>query len=254
MKVFYDRKLSTVVRALVSGPPGEPFAEATVEDLPDPARRYLLHSIEPGTPLASSVHLKMHGFIRLKPGTTWMPMQAEQVISVPRGYVWKAKAKKGPFSLSGGDYYFQGEAHVRFWLWGMIPVVNSRGPDVVRSAAGRLAVESVLFPPALLPRDGVRWEPVDNQSGTAHVKVGTEVAPLTLSIGAQGEVRQIRTRRWGDRTEDGSYGYIPFGGELGQERTFGGYTIPTKLSVMWWPGTVKQFEFFRAEIEDAEFR
>jgi hypothetical protein len=254
MKVFYNRKLSAVARALEGGTPGEPFTETMVEGLPLTARRYLLHSIKPGTPLASSVHLKMRGTIRLKPGTTWMPMQAEQVISVPRGYVWKATADNGLLRMSGGDYYFQGDARVRFWLWGMIPVANSGGPDVARSAAGRLAVESVLFPTALLPQNGARWEPVDDQSATVLVKVGNEVIPLTLSIGAQGEARQVRTRRWGDSTEDGSFGYIPFGGELSKERTFGGYTIPSKLSVLWWPGTVKQFEFFRADIEEAEFR
>jgi hypothetical protein len=35
---------------------------------------------------------------------------------------------------------------------------------------------------------------------------------------------------------------------------FGGYTIPSKVSVGWRLGADRYFEFFRAQIEDAVFR
>jgi len=45
--------------------------------LPEAARRYLGHAIAPGTVLASSVRLWMHGQIKLE---RWLPFVAEQVI------------------------------------------------------------------------------------------------------------------------------------------------------------------------------
>ena len=59
--------------------------------------------------------------------------------------------------------------------------------------------------------------------------------------------------RWGDKTEDSSYAYIPFGGEVLEEETFGGFTIPSQISAGWWFGTDKYFDFFCANIEEAEF-
>jgi hypothetical protein len=48
---------------------------------------------------------------------------------------------------------------------------------------------------------------------------------------------------------------MPFGGTMESEKTFGGYTIPTRIRVGWNFGNEKfeKGEFFRAEITNAEF-
>jgi hypothetical protein len=69
-----------------------------------------------------------------------------------------------------------------------------------------------------------------------------------------GGFREIRILRWGNQTADGSFSYIPFGGQVHEESRFGGYTIPSKIRVGWWIGTDRYFEFFWAQIEDAVFR
>ena len=56
------------------------------------------------------------------------------------------------------------------------------------------------------------------------------------------------------RFQGGGYGYIPFGGQIQEERAFGGYTIPSKVGVGWRLGTDRYFELFRARIENAVFR
>ncbi|MCU0674970.1 MAG: hypothetical protein MUE69_19545, partial [Myxococcota bacterium] len=61
-------------------------------NLPAAARRYLVHAIAEGTPLASAVRLRMHGSIKLG---DWLPFEAEQVIRWDRGLIWKATTKKG---------------------------------------------------------------------------------------------------------------------------------------------------------------
>ncbi|WP_445633154.1 hypothetical protein NSTC745_04780 [Nostoc sp. DSM 114161] len=60
--------------------------------------------------------------------------------------------------------------------------------------------------------------------------------------------------RWGKRTEDNTHTYIPFGGEFTAEKTFNSYTIPSQVGAGWQFGTENYFEFFRAKIEQAEFR
>jgi hypothetical protein len=60
--------------------------------------------------------------------------------------------------------------------------------------------------------------------------------------------------RWGDKSLDGRFGYAPLGGAMKAERRFDGYTIPSAISCGWWFGTDCYFEFFRAQIEKADFR
>jgi Family of unknown function (DUF6920) len=112
----------------------------------------------------------------------------------------------------------------------------------------------IWLPSSLLPQHGVKWEALDDESARATMKIGEETISLDLFVESDGKLREIKILRWGDHTEDGSFGYIPFGGKIQDERSFGGYTIPSKVGVGWWIGTDRYFEFFRAQIEDAVFR
>jgi hypothetical protein len=49
-------------------------------------------------------------------------------------------------------------------------------------------------------------------------------------------------------------GYIPFGGQIQEEHSIGGYAIPSKVSVGWRLGADLYFKFYRAQIEDAAFQ
>ena len=249
-----DGKVDGVWLSLEASPTHQVFTEDMVSDLPAPARRYLLHAIRTGTPLASSVNLEMRGTMRLKPEQEWMPMKARQVLAPPKGFVWRAEVGDGLMRFSGGDHYANGSGRVRFWLWGVIPLVKQEGPDVSRAALGRLVCETIWLPSSLLPQRGVKWEALDDESAQATIKIGEEMTTLTLFVEPDGRLREIRILRWGNQIEDGSFGYVPFGGQMQEERDFGGYTIPSKVSVGWWIGTDRYFEFFRAQIEHAVFR
>ncbi len=249
-----DEKVDGTWQSLEAPSTHQVFTEDMVSDLPAPARRYLLHAIRPGTPLASSVSLEMRGTMRLKPGQEWMPMKARQIIAPPKGFVWRAEVGDGLMRFSGGDHYANGSGRVRFWLWGVIPLVKQEGPDVSRAALGRLVCETIWLPSSLLPQRGVKWETLDDESAQATMKIGEETVTLDLFIEPDGRLREIRILRWGNQTKDGGFGYIPFGGQIQEERAFGGYTIPSKVGVGWWIGTDRYFEFFRARIEDAVFR
>jgi hypothetical protein len=231
----------------------ERFREELVADLPEPARRYFLHAIRPGTALARSVALKMDGELRLRPDGPWLPMQARQVLAPPAGFVWEAVAGRGMMRFSGADTYAAGRGRVAFRLWDLVPVARASGPDVSRSARGRLAGEAIWSPAALLRRRGVRWEAVDERTARATPIVDGEPIPLTLTVEPDGRLRSVTLRRWGDRTDDGRHALIPFGMDVLGEREFGGYTIPARVAGGWWYGTERFFDFFHGVIRRAEF-
>lgn len=72
----------------------------------------------------------------------------------------------------------------------------------------------IWAPSSLLPRNGVKWEAPDDVSARAKIRVGEETIKLNLSIESDGRLREIRMFRLANLTEDGSFGYIPFGGQM----------------------------------------
>ncbi|NJM70722.1 MAG: hypothetical protein HC862_11100 [Scytonema sp. RU_4_4] len=255
MQIKNDKEVSRIWRELEEVPTENSFTEDMVAELPAPVQRYFLHSIAPGTPLASSVSLEMSGSFRTAQDKPWVPMRAKEIISASQGFVWKATIGRGLFQMRGADYYIKGSGRMRFSLWGLLPLVNAHSPDIVRSSIGRLAGELIWLPSALLPQRGVSWKAIDENTIQASLKINDEPVTLTLTIDpANGKLLKLSLPRWGDHTEDGSYTYIPFGGEYQEEHTFGGFTIPSLMGAGWWFGTDRYSEFFCATIEQAEFR
>jgi hypothetical protein len=225
-----------------------------VEDLPVAARRYFGHAIAPGTPMASAVRLRMHGTIRLK--DSWDPFEAEQVLRAHRGFVWRATIRMKGVPVKGFDRWVDGEGEVKWKLLGLIPVAHETGPEVSRSAVGRAQIEGVWLPSAFLA-ESVSWEGLDDTHTASRVRLGDEESRIELATESDGRLREARMLRWG--TPDGigtEPRQEPFGCIIEEERTFDGYTVPSKVRVGWHIGTDRweEGEFFRGTIDEATYR
>ncbi len=156
------------------------FDPAQVSGLPEKARRYLEHAIGAGTPLASAVRLRMHGEIKLK---GWHPFTAEEVILWNRGMIWRATVRMFGMPIRGGDYFIDAQGAVRWKLFGILPIVNVSGPDIRRSAAGRVNIESVWLP-SVLCGDAVSWTAADRQAGEPK-KLSGKICVLDIFSGLE---------------------------------------------------------------------
>ena len=171
-----------------------------------------------------------------------------------RGFVWAATAGRWPPWIRGFDRYIHATGEMRWRLGGAIPVMSAAADDITRSAAGRLASELILVPAAAFD-PAVSWHAVDEHRATADVRIGDVVHHVTIEVDDRGAVCSLWLPRWGN-ADGGAFAEHPFGGELGGEATYEGYTIPTTLRVGWghgtdaWPNGV----FFRAMIETAQYR
>lgn len=255
-RVHHERRVARIRTALKARrEEGKTFHAAMVSDLPEPVQRYFLHAIEPGTPLASQVTLRMTGSISTDKGKSWMPLTAEQVLAPWQGFVWKARVDSGPLFLSGADYYHEGEGRVHFDLLGLFPVVDAGGPDVSLSALGRMVIETMWLPSALLSSVDVRWAAVDERHLQATVTVDGEPLQLNFAIGPLGQVLRADILRWGSGPENNSsFRYLPFRATVDEEGAFGGYTIPVRLRVGWTYETDGYVESIRLQVHEAHFR
>lgn len=236
-----------------SAPPGARiFDHAQTAGLPAPARRYLEHAIAAGAPLASAVRLRMHGEIKLK---AWYPFSAEEVIYWEHGMIWQASVRMRGITIRGSDRLVDGRGAMQWKLLGILPFIRAAGPDITRSAAGRVNAESIWLPSALCG-EGVSWTAGDTDSVRASLVAHGETAELDCGIGADGRIESFRMPRWGN-PGGGEFRLLPFGGVAEGGGTFDGYTIPTRVRVGWYAGTPRfeaEGEFFRATVDEAAFR
>lgn len=233
-------------------PAAKKFDPGQIAGLPEAARRYLEHAIAPGTPLASSVRLRMHGDIKLK---GWIPFTAEQVIRWEQGMIWRATVRMHGIPIRGFDRLFNGQGAMQWKILGLIPLVTAVGSDITRSAAGRVAAETVWLP-SVLCREDVTWTEKDALHAVAGLSVAGQRVKMEIAVDEAGQLESVRLQRWGN-PEGAAFHYADFGGVAEWESTFKGYTIPTKLRIGWYPGTERfaaEGECFRCTIDLAAFR
>jgi hypothetical protein len=237
-----------VERRLVRPAEAGVFSDAELDGLPDPVRRYLRASIAPGTRLATAARLGMRGQIKLG---RWIPFQGEELLAPHLGFHWSARAAG---VVGGFDRYADGEGQLRWKLLGVLPLMTASGPDLSRSAAGRVVGEAMWVPTALLPRFGVEWSVADDHHLTARWRIDTHQAALELVIDDQGRLRQGVFQRWGDPDRTGSFGLHPCGGAATAYATFGGVSVPSGGRAGWFYGTDRwaEGEFFRYQLTALE--
>jgi len=227
----------------------ETFDPAMISGLPEPARRWLSHAIAPGTPLWSSVELTMRGRIKLG---RWRPFTARQVLTPPASYIWAATTRLAGLPVTGYDRLGSGGGEMRWRLLRLIPVLTASGPDITRSACGRLAGEIALIPTAF---QRAAWSQAEcANTAIAKWQFGGDTESAGLRVKRSGRLAEIRVNRWGN-PGGAPFGRYPFGVRVENEACFGGVTIPSVFRAGWWWGTERQpeGEFFRAEITGAVF-
>jgi hypothetical protein len=194
----------------------------------------------------------MHGEIKLK---RWYPFSAEQVICWSRGFIWQAVVRMGALAIRGSDRFVDGQGAMRWKLFGLVPLVTASGPDITRSAAGRVNMEGAWLP-SVLCREDVSWSALDRSRIRASFTARGETAELDFTIDENGAAKSVSMPRWGN-PEGAEFRYVTFGGLVEKEAAFDGYTIPTRLRLGWHFGTERfesEGEFFRATIAAAAYK
>ena len=231
-------------------PPG--FDPATLADVPETARRWLARVLPAGTPLTSGVTVEMTGEIRLG---RWMRFGADQILRAGVGFVWRPVVGGRMLRFTGADLLGPDDARMEFRFHGLVPVVRASGPDVARSAAGRLAAETVAWvPQALTPQAGARWRGLDDQRAVVTLDAAGETVDVEVAVGGDGRLRSLGLQRWNDSADPP--GSEPFGGTVTDEFvTSAGVRIAGAGSVGWDWGTPRwdDGEFFHYRITKATF-
>ena len=234
------------------------FDPSSLQDLPEPARRYFLYTIEAGAPISTVTEISMSGEIGLgnKSTPNYLPMQARQVLAPPHGLVWNVEAGRGVMRFSGSDGFVSGTSWVRFWLLNTIPIVRAGGsPDHARAAFGRVIAEAVFWAPAaLLPGNAVSWASVGADVARATVRYKEFSQTVDVTVAEDGRPTMVVIPRWSDANPEKTYQLQPFGGFLSEFLNFDGYRLPTRVEGGNFIGTEAYFPFYKARVDCLRFK
>ena len=233
------------------------FHPKMVENLPEPAQRYVLHAIAEGTPLLKAATITMEGTLDL--GTPekaqQFAMNANQVLAYPDGFLWTVEARRDHIWMSGSDGSIDGTSLSRFWLFGLLPVVRAGGTeDHFRSALGRYAAEAVFWTPAaLLPSENVTWSATGENSARVSLTHNGFEQSVDVTVDKEGRPFKVALDRWTDANPEKRFTWQRFGGYLSEFREFEGFTLPTYVEAGNFFESDDYSPFFRAQVTSIKF-
>lgn len=221
---------------------------AALPALPAPVERYFRTVLRERQSLVRSARVHQRGEFRGRESEDveagWRPFEARQVFTAaPPGFVWEAAVRMAPLlTVRVRDGYVGGKALMVGSLCGVVPVVKAGdGPELRAGALQRYLAESLWFPTALLPREGLEWSPLDESHARATLSHrGTSVS-LEFEFGPTGEITSSyapgRHRAAGGK---GEYVTLPWGGRYAGYRECGGVRVPMNAEVYWVVGGREQ--------------
>jgi hypothetical protein len=217
-------------------PEPQRYDPAELEGLPPPVQRYFRVALRPDAPIVAAVRVEHRGEFNMgQLSAAWKRLRSSQWVVTSRpGFVWDARVAIAPgLAVHVHDAFVAGEGLLRASVAGLATVADQHGTGAI--AAGELMrylAEAAWYPTALLPSQGVRWEPVD--AGTARATIadqGQSVA-LTFRFGDDGLIASVRAEERG-RTVEGRIVPTPWEGRWTRYEERDGMRIPVEGEVAW---------------------
>jgi hypothetical protein len=223
--------------------------------LPEPVKRYFEAVLEPGQPLIAAVEVAHVGTFNMgEDQPQWKPFRSHQrVVMQQPGFVWDARIALGPgLSVRVHDAYLAGEGVLIASLLGLVRVLKmGSSPELAHGELLRFFAEAAWYPTALLPSQGVQWEPVDDTSARATLTDGGTTVTALFCFNPEGLIESVRAEDRGRAVENEMIP-TPWEGRWRKYETRNGMRVPIEGEVAWmFPDGPKPY--WRGRITDITY-
>jgi hypothetical protein len=235
-KQYIDEKYR-VIENTSSQSVGYVDLQSETVEVPEIVKKYFYLVLTNGSPIIKRALVMQSGGFRAKPEIEeWSNMEAQQLFSTrPRAFIWNARITMIPgVSIDVGDSYVNGTGEMRGKLLSVFPLIDARSStELNQGALQRYLAESVWFPTALLPSQGVKWKAMDASHALASISDSGITVSLQFEFNHNGEIVSVYTpNRY--REISGKYVPTPWGGKLSHYTKINDYMIPQHGEVSWY--------------------
>lgn len=179
------------------------YTSGEIETLPVPVQRFLDYSGIIGTPRIKQVTLEQEGLFKTGRHKSWVPFTATQVFNIEEAsFEWKVKMKMAPLvTVKGSDALREGQGSMKIKLFGILPIVNEKGPEMDQGAMTRYLSETIWFPQAFLD-DHISWEAIDSLSARATFTIDEKTVNGVFHFNEMGQVTHFTCERYAAEGRD----------------------------------------------------
>jgi hypothetical protein len=209
------------------------YDQKELEGLPAPVQRFFRTVLKDGQEIVAAVKLSQQGQFNLNElEDKWNPFTATQIVITQRlGFDWDARIQMAPgLNAFVHDTYLLGEGNLHASLLGLFTLANMRTtPELNQGELLRFFAEALWYPTALLPSQGVRWEPIDDNSARATLTDAATTVSAVFQFNADGTISTFRAEaRYRDKLTA-----MPWGGSFRDYAVRDGMLIPLEGEVGW---------------------
>jgi len=212
------------------------YVAQELECLPPPVQRYFRASLREGQPMVAAVKIEHAGRINMSEnGEHWRPFfSIQRVTAGPPGFVWNGRVALLPgLQVRVHDAYVAGKGILHASLFGLVTLAGLRGaPEVAHAELMRFLAEAAWYPTALLPSQGVEWQPVDDTSAKATLSDHDVTVTLLIRFDERGLIASARADARG-RTVAGSLVPTPWEAYCRDYAVRDGMLVPLEGEVAW---------------------
>lgn len=227
--------------------------------LPPSVQRYFHSALKDSQPIILAVDMKQIGTINLsETGEQWKSFTATQrVITKRPGFDWEARAQMAPLvTAKVHDAYVAGEGILHASLFGLLSFASVHGtPEAAQGELMRFFAETIWYPTALLPSQGIQWEAVDNNSAKATLKDGETTVTLLFCFSKDNLIESVhaeaRPRMVGENSIP-----TPWECRVSNYEIRDGMHVPLEAEIVWilpegpkpyWRGRITNLSYEFAE-------
>jgi hypothetical protein len=235
------------------------FDVRELEGLSPPVQRYFRAVLKDGQPIIAAAYVEHAGtFNTGETVENWKPFTSRQWVVTRRpGFVWDGRvAMFAGLTVHVHDAYVNGDGVLHPAIAGLYSLTNLRGGgEIAQGELMRFFAEAAWYPTALLPSQGIRWEPVDDLSAKATLIDGPLTLTLLFGFGDDGLIETIRADARA-RTVTNAIAMTPWEVTCTNYQDRNGMRVPLSGEVAWlspegrapyWRGTITalRYEFSR---------
>jgi hypothetical protein len=204
--------------------------------LPPPVQRFFRAALTDGAVMPAAVTVEHTGTFNMgQDSPQWKPFTSRQrtVFHAP-GFVWDARVTMLPgLSVHVHDAYVAGEGILNPAIAGLVSLIDMRGGgEIATGQLMRYFAEAAMYPTALLPSQGVRWEAVDDHSARATMSDRGITLTLLFRFGGDDLIDSIRAEARG-RTVGDKVIPTPWEGRWFNYAEQAGMKVPMEGEVAW---------------------
>lgn len=232
------------------------FDAAELATVPPVVRQYLSLALQENQPVVRGLRLEQTGTLKRNPTQgQWDAFTAAQWVATSSpGYVWDATL---PLYMGVAvrvrNAYVAGVGSMQPAAMGLFKLAGRKGTaDIAHAELMRYLSESVWYPTALLPSQGVVWTDIDTHAAQATLTDGLVTVSLRFEFNAAGLVERISST---ERPTLVGKVMVPSGWEvrLSQYQRHNGMQVPMEVEAAWLPAVGARQPYWRAKLTALDY-